>query len=119
MDVIQGDNLINYPFIIPHEIDLTDATVTVKIKQVTGGIINKIATIANAEKGECYFTLLAEDVTESGNYHYQWTVENATNGVKKSGRPIEFYVYAELQEGGDVTLTATAGSAIVGSAIVG
>jgi hypothetical protein len=119
VDVVQGDNSINYPFIIPKDIDLTDATVNVKIKKPTGGIVIKVATITNSAKGECYFTLLSDDVPESGNYFYQWTVENATNGVKKSGRPIDFYVYVELKEDETPVLTAVAGTATVGTAIVG
>jgi hypothetical protein len=119
VDVVQGDNSINYPFIIPKDIDLTDATVSVKIKKPTGGIVIKNATITNSAKGECYFTLLSDDVPESGNYFYQWTVENTTNGVKKSGRPIDFYVYVELKEDETPVLTATAGAATVGTAIVG
>jgi hypothetical protein len=111
MGIIQGDNGITVPFIVP--LKLEGATVKVAIKR-GGELINKTATVLDVVKGHCEFTLLSSDLTVIGNYKYQWTAE-FEDGRIKSGKSTDLYVSEKLtgvpptSGGGDIMVSVDGG----------
>jgi hypothetical protein len=78
--IVQGDNLITIDFTIDRvEVSsLEDATVTVFIKR-GNELLDKQVEIIDPVAKTCRFTLTNFDLTISGRYFYQYTV-NFTDG---------------------------------------
>jgi hypothetical protein len=96
MPIVQGDNILPFPFIVKRvEItSLEGATIKVAIKRGKE-IINKIAEIIDPTVGKCQFTLLKSDLTVSGNYQFQWTAD-FEDGRNFSGKTTDFFVSEKL-----------------------
>jgi hypothetical protein len=100
MYIIQGDHGIPIPFTVQKlsaSENLEGATVEVAIHRGEE-TFTKAATILNAAKGECSFTLTAADLTIFANYEWQWTAY-FPDGRIYSGKTRKFNVSERLIAG--------------------
>lgn len=105
--IIQGDNGIIIPFVAKKGaiLNLEGAIVEVSVKR-SNELLTKVATITNAEKGECEFELLNSDLTAVGLYEWQWTAIYE-DGKILAGKTKKILVSKKLTSGGSIPTNPT------------